>query len=185
MTCAKGTKWSQFMVSWRYHKTSCPTQYCHPQDEKCLWKSVRWWILLQQSFLRGQCRKEPFLISSQIFSESFFSHLADKFLREGKSKSGCNCGRGLFFLVMWMNIRITRYTSQFYSHNINPLVFLEPDCCLLARALECKVATFFLLHKVKMFSQIFPRQFLFQICQIYQLPPWFPHQGFSKTIVKT
>lgn len=122
---------------------------------------------------------------SSFHSFSFFSHLADKFLREGKSKSGCNCGRGLFFLVMWMNIRITRYTSQFYSHNINPLVFLEPDCCLLARALECKVATFFLLHKVKMFSQIFPRQFFFRICQICQLPPWFPHQVFSKTIVKT
>lgn len=147
MTCAKGTKWSQFMLSWPYRKNSCPTLYCHPWGKKYLRRSYgsQWdhAIFSNKAFYMDQCRSGQVLISSQIFSESFFSHLADKFLREGKSKPGCNCGRGLFFLAMWMNIRITRYTSQFYSHNINPLVFLEPDCCLLAHSLECKVATFF------------------------------------------
>lgn len=103
-----------------------------------------------------ECRRGQVLISSQIFTASFFSHLADKFLREVKSKPWCNRRRGLFFLVLSMNIRIKRYMSQFYSHNINPLVFLEPDYCLLARSRECKVSTFFFfLHKIKMFFRLF------------------------------
>lgn len=178
------------MLSWPYHKSSCPTQYSLPQEKKmCLRRSCgsQWGdeSFSDKPFYMDQGRRGQVLSSSQIFTESFFSHLADKFLREGRSKPGCNCRRGLFFLALWMNIQITRYTSQFYSHDINPLVFLEPDCCLLAHSLECKVATFFLLHKIKMFSQLFPRQLLFQICQIYQLLPWFPCQGCSKTIVKT
>lgn len=147
MTCAKGTKWSQFMLSWPSHKSSCPTQYSHLWEKKCLRRSCgsQWGdeSFSNEPFYMDQCRRGQVLSSSQIFTESFFSHLADKFLREGKSKPGWNHRRGLFFLALWMNNRITRYTSQFYSHDINPLVFLEPDCCLLARSLECKVATFF------------------------------------------
>lgn len=105
-----------------------------------------------------ECRRGQVLIRSQIFTVSFFSHLADKFLRGVKSKPWCNRRRGLFFLVLSMNIRIKRYMSYFYSHNIKPLVFLEPDYCLLACSWECKVSTlvwFFFLHKIKMFFRFF------------------------------
>lgn len=113
------------------------------REKKCLRKShgSQWddETFSYEPFYKDQCRRGQVLIGSQIFTESFFCHLHGQFLREGKSNPDCYHRRGLYFLTLLMNIQITA-TSLF--HNINPLVFLEPDCCHLANSLECKVAIF-------------------------------------------
>lgn len=83
-----------------------------------------------------------------------------------------------------MNIRITRHIFQFYSHDINSLVFLNLNTVSWQIPWQAKLQLFFVLrNKIKMFSQIFPKQLFSEFAKYVsylrdshakaaQKPPW-------------
>lgn len=103
---------------------------------------------MMKAFQTDQCRRGQELSTSQVFTDSSFSPLADTFVRGGKT--WVQPQKRIVLAGVW----ITRHKPQFCSYNINLPLFLEPVCslCTFPAMQGCSIT--FLLQTIKMLPLI-------------------------------